>query len=174
MRTAEERHADHAARTEAREAKLAERLAAIDVRQEERSAAHAERKAIGAAAAARRAEIQPTDRFAALGVQIMSNGDLHTFNGIGGHGRRLGPAAGAVAEVGNERRRHRVSGAALSSTVLGPVALVGAIGKKAKASAFVTLADGTFHERKLEGNVEVSRGHRQEAAFAAAVMRMTQ
>lgn len=163
MRSAEQRHADHAAKVAARKERLAERLASIDARQAERSAAQAERKAITDQAKAAQAGNPPAARFPALGVQIMTSGDLHTFNGIGGRGRLLCRAAGAVAEVGDERRRHRVGGAVASTAVLGPVGLLGAAGKKTKASAFVTLADVTFHERKLDGNAEVSRAHREVA-----------
>jgi hypothetical protein len=173
VRSAEQRHAEHAAKVAARKEQQAQRLAGIQARQAERTAAHADRKAIMEQAKAAQAENAPAARFPALGVQIMANGDLHTFNGIGGRGRLLGPAAGAVAEVGDERRRHRVSGA-VSATVLtgSPLAMIGAAGKKAKASAFVTLADGTFHERKLDGNAEVSRAHRETAAFRAAIIRL--
>lgn len=141
-----------------------ERRASIDARRARRDEARAVKAA--------EPVIRPAARFDALGVQIMDTGDVHTFNGFGGTGRRLGPAAGAVAEVGAERRRHRVAGAAASTLALGPLGLVGAAGKKAKASVFITLADGTFHEHKLDGNGAVTRGHRQAAAFNAAVTRL--
>jgi hypothetical protein len=141
---------------------------------EAKAAALAQRKEIMDRAKAERAANPPVDRFPALGVQIMADGSMHTFNGLGGRGRPLGPAVGAVAEVGDERRRHRVSGAVSSSILLGsPVGMLGAVGKKTKASAFVTLADGTFHERKIEGNGEVSRAHREVAKFTAAIMRLS-
>lgn len=169
MRSAEERRARSAGRKADRLATRDRRLDAIAASGEGRKAAAVQARAERTAAVAAQPVIRPASRFEALGVQIMDNGDVHTFNGFGGTGRRLGPAAGATAEVGAERRRHRVAGAAASTLALGPLGLVGAVGKKAKASAFITLADGTFHEHKLDGNAAVTRGHRQAAAFNAAV-----
>ncbi len=104
----------------------------------------------------------------------MSNGDVHTFTGFRS-GQRLGPGAGAHAEIGDERRRHRVGGSVaatvLSGGALGPRPLLGALGKKAKASAFIVLADGTLRERKLSGNAEVGRAHREVVQFNAAIIR---
>jgi hypothetical protein len=170
MRSAEERHSRFTEREEKRKATYAARMAAINAKAGQRTAAADIAKVARQEAAAAQPVIRAVQKFEALGVQIMDNGDIHTFNGFGGNGRRLGPAAGTIVEIGAERRRHRVGGAAASSLVLGPIGLLGAAGKKAKASAFVTLADGTFHEHKLSGNGEVSRGHRQAAAFHAAII----
>jgi hypothetical protein len=87
----------------------------------------------------------------------MDNGDIHTFNGFGGLGRRLGPAEGAHAEMAAERFRHRVGGAVASTAILGPVGMLGAVGKKAKASTFVILADGTLREKKHDGDLAVTQ-----------------
>jgi hypothetical protein len=170
MRSAEERHAKFEEREAKRKETYARRMAAINAKTDQRTAAADAAKAARQEAAALEPVIRAVKKFEALGVQVMDNGDIHTFNGFAGNGRRLGPAAGAIVEIGVERRRHRVGGAAASTLVLGPIGLLGAAGKKAKASAFVTLADGTFHEHKLSGNGEVSRGHRQAAAFQAAII----
>jgi hypothetical protein len=112
------------------------------------------------------------ERFTRLGVQIMADGSLHTFNGFGGLGRPIGAATGAHAEVGAERSRHRVGGAAISSMVIGPAGLLGAVGKKAKASSFVILADGTLHERSHDGNIAVTDAQKEAIRFNAAVTRL--
>lgn len=120
-----------------------------------------------------RAALRPLHRFGPLGVQIMDDGGLYTFNGFGGKGRHLGPAAGARAEMAAERSRHRVGGAVASTAVLGPAGLAGAIGKKAKASSFVILADGTTHEARHNGNAAVAQAQRDVVAFNAAVQGLT-
>lgn len=124
-----------------------------------------------AAMKAERDALQPVARFSALGVQVMDDGDVYTFNGFGGKGSRLGPAAGAHAELGAERKRHRVSGAVASTAVLGPVGLLGAAGKKSKATTFVVLADGTLHEKNHDGNMAVTQAQREVVRFNATVMK---
>jgi hypothetical protein len=198
MRTAEERRARFAEREADRNAKYAQRMAEIREQKEAREAARkadaeARQADAGAHKVARQAanderqaarqeakaqqrdefgSITERDTFTHLGVQIMRNGDLHTFNGFGGYGTRLGPASGAEAFMGDEKRRHRVSGAVSSAVVLGPVGLLGAVGKKEKASAYVQLADGTLRSKKLDGNTVVSAARRQIIAFNAAVARL--
>jgi hypothetical protein len=113
---------------------------------------------------------RPVARFNSLGVQIMDNGDIHTSTGFG-KGRRLGPAAGAHAEMAAERKAHRIAGSVSASVVLGPVGMLGAIGKKSKASSFVVLADGTLHEASHDGNLLVAEAQRQVVKFNAVAAR---
>ncbi len=101
--------------------------------------------------------------FSSLGVTVREdeNGAYVTAGALGGS-RRLGPLKGAYAEVTDGTRVHRVAGATLGTVALGPAGALVGLSKKAKASAFVVFADGTVHERKLDGNAAV-RGAQSDA-----------
>jgi hypothetical protein len=113
-----------------------------------------------------------SQRFLQLGV-IVEGG--YVYKGMFGKGARLGPLAGAQAELGDPTRHRRV-GAAVGGTialgaVLGPLPLLAGLSKKSKALAFVVFPTGTVHERKLDGNTAI-RGAQSEVirfnALAAA------
>ena len=83
--------------------------------------------------------------------------------------RRLGPVKGAHAEVTAGTRHHRVGAAIAAAPLsLGAGLLLG-LTKKSKAVAFVVFADGTVHERKLEGANMISIAQRDEVKFNALV-----
>lgn len=98
-----------------------------------------------------------TVRLDGLGVEIRGGQVYRT--GLGS--RRLGPLAGAHAEVTDPQRRRHVAAAAVT---LMPVI---ALAKRDKAVAFVAFADGTVHERKLDGNGPVRRAQRDALTFNA-------
>jgi hypothetical protein len=84
--------------------------------------------------AARKAAIEGSVRFATLGIAV-KDGEVVEMKLLGDVIRRLGPLAGASAEV--------TAGTPGYSTRL------------ARVTAFVKFADGTFLERKLVGGPRV-------------------
>ena len=56
---------------------------------------------------------------------------------------------------------------ALTASVLGPLALAGMLSKKFKAFVFVAFADGTLHEKKLDGNMAIRNAQREVVQFNA-------
>ena len=102
-----------------------------------------------------------------LGVRI-EDGYVSTLPGLL-KSRRLGPVKGAHAEVTAGTRHHRVGAAIAAAPLsLGAGLLLG-LTKKSKAVAFVVFADGTVHERKLEGANMISIAQRDEVKFNALV-----
>jgi hypothetical protein len=75
--------------------------------------------------------------------------------------KRLGALAGAHAEITDPQRRHRLGAAAVT---LMPIV---ALSKKDKATAFVVIAHGTVHERRLDGNGPVKRAQSDVVKFNA-------
>ncbi len=83
------------------------------------------------------------------------------------HGKRLGALAGAHAELTDGTRPHRVGAALVTAPLsLGAGLLIG-LTRKSKASAFVVFADGTVHERKLDGKSAISAAQRDAVKFNA-------
>lgn len=81
--------------------------------------------------------------------------------------RRLGVLAGAHAELTDGTRPHRVGAALVTAPLsLGAGLLIG-LTRKSKASAFVVFADGTAHERKLDGKSAISAAQRDAVKFNA-------
>lgn len=103
-------------------------------------------------------------RFARLGVQV-KDGQVSTFGGL--VRRDYGPLAGAQAVVTNGANVHRVKAGLAAGAILGPVGLLTALPKKAKATALVVFADGTVHERKLDGNAAVRAAQAEAVRFNA-------
>jgi hypothetical protein len=101
-----------------------------------------------------------------LGVRI-EDGQVSTLPGLM-KSRRLGPLKGAHAEVTAGTSRHRIGAGAVAGVALVPVAglLIG-LTKKSKATAFVVFADGTVHERKLDGASMISSAQRDVVRFNA-------
>ncbi len=85
-----------------------------------------------------------------LQVKVRGGGVLTLFGR-----RRLGSLAGASAEVTDGARVARVGAAVGATVVLGPAGMLAALSQKSRAHAFVVFADGTYHERKLDGNAAV-------------------
>jgi hypothetical protein len=79
--------------------------------------------------------------------------------------RRLGSLTGATAEVTDGARMARVGAAAGATAVLGPGGMLAALSTKSWAHAFVVFADGTYHERKLDGNATVRRAQAECVRF---------
>jgi hypothetical protein len=109
-------------------------------------------------------------RFPTLGV-IVEGGQV--YKGLFGKGSRLGPLAGAHAELGDPTRHRRV-GAAVGGTValgavLGPLPLLAALGKKSKSIAFLVFTDGQVHEKKLDGNSQIRSAQSEAVRFNALV-----
>jgi hypothetical protein len=100
-----------------------------------------------------------------LGVRIEDD-QVSTLPGLV-KSRRLGPLKGAHAELTSGTRHHRIGAAAVAAPLsLGAGLLIG-LTKKSKATAFVVFADGTVHERKLEGNSMISSAQRDAVKFNA-------
>ena len=100
-----------------------------------------------------------------LGVRIEDD-QVSTLPGLA-KSRRLGPLEGAHAEVTAGTRRHRIGAAAVAAPLsLGAGLLIG-LTKKSKATAFVVFADGTVHERKLDGASMISSAQRDAVRFNA-------
>jgi hypothetical protein len=100
-----------------------------------------------------------------LGVRIEDD-QVSTLPGLV-KSRRLGPLKGAHAEVTAGTRRHRIGAAAVAAPLsLGAGLLIG-LTKKSKATAFVVFADGTVHERKLDGASMISSAQRDVVRFNA-------
>ncbi|HEX6450959.1 MAG TPA: hypothetical protein VF060_16025 [Trebonia sp.] len=98
-----------------------------------------------------------------LGVRI-GGGSVHVNEW---RGRRLGDLAGAHAELTDGTRPHRVGAALVTAPLsLGAGLLIG-LTRKSKASAFVVFADGTVHERKLDGKSAISAAQRDAVKFNA-------
>jgi hypothetical protein len=100
-----------------------------------------------------------------LGVRIEGD-QVSTLPGLT-RSRHLGPLKGAHAEVTAGTRRHRIGAAAVAAPLsLGAGLLIG-LTKKSKATAFVVFADGTVHERKLDGASMISSAQRDVVRFNA-------
>jgi hypothetical protein len=100
-----------------------------------------------------------------LGVRIEDD-HVSTLPGLL-KARRLGPLKGAHAEVTAGTRQHRIGAAAVVAPLsLGAGLLIG-LTKKSKAVAFVVFADGTVHERKLDGSSMISNAQRDVVKFNA-------
>ncbi len=150
--------------------KAAERY---NARRGRRAAARAARAEPGAEAEAEAKPGQPKAiaRFTQLGVQIMDNGDVHTYNGFGGHGRRLGRVQGAHARLASHRTRRQGSALALPAALAGSGRLPGAARKKPKATAFVFVTGGEMRKKTLSGATAITKGHREVLSFNAAAIR---
>ena len=74
---------------------------------------------------------------------------------------RLGPLAGARAEITDPTRHHRIGAATVT---LMPIV---ALSKKSKAMAFVVFPDGSVYERRLDGNSAVRLAQRDVVKFNA-------
>lgn len=85
---------------------------------------------------------------------------------IGGQ-RRLGDLPGSYAEVTEGPRSHRAAAAVLSTPVVGPAGLLLSLSKKAKGRAYIVFADGTIHEQKIDGNVQMRRALADVARYNA-------
>ena len=81
--------------------------------------------------------------------------------------RPLGPLTGAHAEVTAGTRHHRIGAAAVAAPLSPGAGLLLGFTEKSKASAFVVLADGTVHERKLDGASMISSAQRDAVRFNA-------
>jgi hypothetical protein len=105
--------------------------------------------------------------FATLGIKV-NDGQVSTW---GLTSRPLGRLAGAEAQLSDSTRHRRIGGpvsaTVLTAPVLGPLALVGMLGKKSKAFAFVVFPDGTVHEKKLDGNMAIRNAQREVVQFNA-------
>jgi hypothetical protein len=100
-----------------------------------------------------------------LGVRIEDD-QVSTLPGLL-KSRRLGQLKGAHAEVTAGTRHHRVGAAAVAAPLsLGAGLLIG-LTKKSKAVAFVVFADGTVHERKLDGANMIRSAQRDVVKFNA-------
>jgi hypothetical protein len=108
------------------------------------------------ATAAPRAK-RKTARFPGLGVEVR-DGQVYR---VGFTTKRLGPLAGAHAEITAPGRRRNVGAAAIT---LMPVI---ALSKRDTAVAFVVIADGTVHQRKLDGNGPVRKAQAEVVKFNA-------
>jgi hypothetical protein len=101
-----------------------------------------------------------------LGVRIEDD-QVSTLPGLM-KSRRLGPLRGAHAEVTAGTRHHRIGAATVAGVALAPgVGLLVGLAKKSKATAFVVFADGTLHERKLDGASMISSAQRDAVRFNA-------
>lgn len=102
--------------------------------------------------------------FLGLGARVKGDG---VFTISFGEGRRLGDLAGAHAELTDGTRPHRVGAAvALGAVSFGAGLLVG-LTRKHKASAFVVFADGSVHEKKLDGKSAIGGAQRDAVRFNA-------
>jgi hypothetical protein len=100
-----------------------------------------------------------------LGVRVEDD-QVSTLPGLV-KSRLLGPLKGAHAEVTAGTRHHRIGAAVVAAPLsLGAGLLLG-LTKKSKANAFVVFADGTVHERKLDGASMISSAQRDAVRFNA-------
>jgi hypothetical protein len=102
-----------------------------------------------------------------LGISIRDDGEVWTIGGFL-RGRKLGTVTGASAQVTDGTQVHRVGAAVAGAALLGPVGLLPALTRKAKAAAFVIFADGTMHDRRLNGNGHVRRAQAEAIRFNQA------
>lgn len=104
---------------------------------------------------------EATTPFVYLGVVVAAN-TIYRLSGLGKRTARLGPLAGATAEVtdGTSRR-------ALPRVL----AVVGALSKKTSAAAFVVTAGGELARHKLDGAIPVRQAQAQTIQFNALVRR---
>ncbi|WP_300611058.1 hypothetical protein [Trebonia sp.] len=87
--------------------------------------------------------------------------------------KRLGDLAGSHAELTDGTRPHRIgTGIALATVSLG-MGAVAALTRKNKASAFIVFADGTTHEKKLEGKTAIGNAQRAAVRYNAAAAAAT-
>jgi hypothetical protein len=100
-----------------------------------------------------------------LGVRIEDD-QVSSLPGLA-KSRRLGPIKGAHAEVTAGTRHHRIGAAAVAAPLSLGVGLLVGLTKKSKATAFVVFADGTVHERKLDGASMISSAQRDAVRFNA-------
>jgi hypothetical protein len=113
-------------------------------------------------------QIKQRSSLQALGVIVKEDGSVCDLM----WGRRLGPLAGAHAEVTNPSRHHR-AGAAVSASVLtmgtglGPTGALVGLSKKSIAIAVVVFSDGTLHQHRLDGAWAVQRAEVAAVAFNA-------
>jgi putative oligomerization/nucleic acid binding protein len=104
----------------------------------------------------------------ALGIIVKADGSVCDLT----WGRRLGPLAGAHAEVTNPSRHHR-AGAAVSASVftmgtgLGPTGALVGLSKKSIAIAVVVFPDGTLHQHRLDGARAVQQAEVAAISFNA-------
>jgi Short C-terminal domain len=112
-------------------------------------------------------QVKQRSSLQALGVIVKADGTVCTTMG-----RRLGPLAGAHAEVTNPSRHHR-AGAAVSASVLtmgtglGPTGALVGLSKKSIAMGVVVFPDGTLHQHRLDGAWAVQRAEVAAVAFNA-------
>jgi hypothetical protein len=116
--------------------------------------------AAAAAAASSPAKRDKTQRFPYLGVIIR---DGAVFKDGNWRLKRLGPLAGARAQLGDVGKVHNVGAAALT---LMPVF---ALTTRRQATAYIVFPDGTVHERKLDGKTPVRKGESEVVKFNALV-----
>ncbi|MGO9079915.1 MAG: hypothetical protein ACLQDY_12855 [Streptosporangiaceae bacterium] len=98
-----------------------------------------------------------------LGV-VVKDGDVWTMPVLQ-RPSRIGSLIGAVAEVTDGTRVHRVGAAVAGTVLLGPVGALPGLSRKSKATAFVVFADGTLHEHKLDGNAAVRQAQAEAVRF---------
>ena len=114
--------------------------------------------------------------FPALGV---ARGGPHLYAMDGG--QKLGMIAGATAAVvAADKAAHMRSGgkraidAAAATALLGPVGLLAGLSRRqAGGIAIVILADGTTHERKLEGDRAILAAQAEAVRFNAMALAAT-
>ncbi len=106
--------------------------------------------------------------FPGVGVSVR---DGMIYKGVLTEGHFLGELAGAQAEITDVTKAQMIraglaSGATLG-VLMGPVALLPGVFRKSKAVAFVVLASGIVHERKLDGNMAIRSAQRDAVKFNA-------
>ncbi|MDQ2873684.1 MAG: hypothetical protein M3Y33_02210 [Actinomycetota bacterium] len=106
--------------------------------------------------------------FVQLGVRVR-DGQVYRYPA---YGRPvLGALEGARAEMTDATKAQMIragliSGAALGA-LIGPAALLPGVFRKNKAVAFVVFANGTVHERKLDGTTAIRGAQRDAVKFNA-------
>ena len=114
-------------------------------------------------------------RLALRGLGVRVRDGLVYYAGTLTEGHLLGELKGAEAEITDATKPQMIragltSGIALG-TLIGPLALLPGVFRKSKAVAFVVFANGTVHERKLDGNAAIRAAQRDVVKFNALVER---
>lgn len=102
-------------------------------------------------------------KLGALGVQVKGDGVFVP----GWGGKRLGNLAGSHAELTDGTRPHRIGTALVAAPLSLGVGLLIGLSRKSKASAFVVFADGSVHERKLDGKTVIGQAQRDAVRYNA-------
>jgi len=104
---------------------------------------------------------EATTPFVYLGVVVAAN-TIYRLSGLGKRTAKLGPLAGATAEVTDGTSRRALPRA---------LTAMGSLSKETSAAAFVVTAGGELARHKLDGAIPVRRARAQTIQFNALVRR---